>query len=71
MLAVVQDTAHVGVKLKARLLTPSIVLPLGKYAAGNHHIRFIKMNFEKDQHGLRDKDVDHRDKQILMQYCAL
>jgi len=29
------------------------VLPLGKYAAGNHHIRFI----------LRDKDVDYRDKQ--------
>jgi len=21
------------------------------------------MNFEKDQHGLREKDVDHRDKQ--------
>ena len=58
-LAAVQDIVHVGVKLKARLLTPSIVLPLGKYAAGNHHIRFLKMNFEKDQHGLRNKDVDH------------
>ena len=62
-LAMVQDTVHIGVKLKARLLTPSIVLSLGNYAAGNHHIRFLKMNFERDQHGLREKDVDHRDKQ--------
>ena len=62
-LAFVQDTVHIAVKLKARLLTPSIVLPLGKYVAGSHHIRMIKMHYAKDQHGLREKDVDHRDKQ--------
>ena len=29
---------------------------------GNHHIRFLKINFENDQHGLRERNVDHRDK---------
>ena len=32
----VQDPVHVAVKLKARLIKPSIVLPLGNYAAGVH-----------------------------------
>ena len=30
----VQDTVHVGVKLKSRLIQQSIILPLGKYLAG-------------------------------------
>ena len=60
----VQDTVHLGVKLKARLLKPSIVLPMGPYylASGNH-IRLIQMAFGKDQHNLRERDVNHRDKQ--------
>ena len=31
----VQDTVHIAVKMKSRLLKPSIVLPLGKYTHGN------------------------------------
>ena len=36
--AYVQDTIHLAVKLKARLLKISIILPLGKYVAGLHHL---------------------------------
>ena len=60
----VQDTVHLGVKLKARLLKPSIVLPMGPhYLASGNHFRLIKMAFGKDQHNLRERDVNHRDKQ--------
>ncbi len=55
----VQDTVHIGVKLKARLLKPSIILPLGKYIAGAHHLNLLYETFNKDQHGLRLKDLDH------------
>ena len=37
-IAYVQDTVHVAVKLKSRLIQPSIVLPLGSYLAGVHHL---------------------------------
>ncbi len=45
-----QDIVHVGVKLKCRLLKPSIVLPLGKFVAGVHHLRIVHTTFTKDQH---------------------
>lgn len=60
----VQDTVHVGVKLKSRLLKPSIVLPMGpNFVACGNHIQMIRMVFEKDQHNLRERDVNHKDKQ--------
>ena len=62
-IAFIQDPVHVAVKLKSRLLRPSIVLPLGKFAAGNHHLRIVQSAFSKDQHGLRERDVNHKDKQ--------
>ena len=61
--AYVQDIVHVAVKLKSRLVKPSIVLPLGKYLAGVHHLRLVQCTFGKDQHGLRERDIDHKDKQ--------
>ena len=39
--AYVQDV-HVAVKLKARLLTKSIILPIGKHVAGVHDLHLIK-----------------------------
>ena len=39
--AYVQDIVHVAVKLKSRLIRPTIVLPMGNYVAGIHHIRLI------------------------------
>ena len=59
----IQDYIHVAVKLKSRLLKPSIILPLGEYLAGSHHLINVTEVFTKDQHGLRQKDIDHKDKQ--------
>ena len=62
-IAYVQDTVHIAVKLKSRLIKPSIVLPLGKYVAGVHHLQLVQRTFGKDQHGLREKDINHKDRQ--------
>ena len=59
----VQDIVHVAVKLKSRLIKPSIVLPLGSYFAGVHHLRLVHRNYNKDEHGLRERDINHKDKQ--------
>ena len=59
----VQDVVHVAVKLKSRLIKPSIVLPLGHYVAGVHHLHLVHTNFNKDEHGLRERDINHKDKQ--------
>ena len=61
--AYIQDMVHLAVKLKSRLLRPSIILPLGKYTAGGHHLRLLHNSFSKDHHGLREKDINHKDKQ--------
>ena len=36
---------------------------MGEYLAGAHHLRNITEIFTKDQHGLRLKDINHKDKQ--------
>ena len=59
----VQDTVHIAVKMKCRLIKPSIILPLGNYVAGVHHLRMVQVKFGKDMHGLRQKDINHKDKQ--------
>ena len=58
-----RDMVHVAVKLKSRLIKPSIILPMGKYIAGIHHLRLVHCNFNKDEHTLRERDVNHKDKQ--------
>ena len=58
-----QDIVHLAVKLKARLLNPSIILPIGKFLAGVHHLRLIQQSFGKDVHNMREKDIDHKDRQ--------
>ena len=59
----VQDIVHLAVKLKARLLSPSIILSVGKFLAGIHHLRLIQQTFGKDIHNMRAKDIDHKDRQ--------
>jgi len=59
----VQDTVHIAVKLKARLLKPSIALAMGKYTATGKHLHLLKASLGKDQHGLRERDIDHKDRQ--------
>ena len=58
-----QDIVYLAVKLKARLLNPSIILPIGKFLAGIHHLRLIQQSFGKDVHNMREKDIDHKDRQ--------
>ncbi len=36
---------------------------MGSCVAGVHHIRMLMTTYGKDIHGLREKDVDHKDKQ--------
>ena len=59
----VQDTVHIAVKLKSRLLNPSITLRMGCYVAEGSHLRKIQTKYQKDQHGLRERDLNHQDKQ--------
>lgn len=59
----IQDAVHIGVKLKCRLLKPSIVLPLGNYVASSSHLHILVRQYGKDQHGLRNRDLNHSDKQ--------
>ncbi len=61
--AYVQDTVHVAVKLQAKLLKPSTVLPLGRFTGGVHHLLQIQSTFGKDKPGLRNKDISYKDKQ--------
>jgi len=51
------------VKMKTRLFTPSIVLPLRKYLAGVHHLRIAQQKFSKAEHGMRERDINFKDKQ--------
>ena len=62
-IAFVQDTVHIAVKLKCRLLKPSTLLAMGSYVAGVQHLRTVKNTFQKDVHGLRERDIDYKDKQ--------
>lgn len=36
---------------------------MSDYLASLHHLRMIQVAFGKDQHGLRERDIDHKDKQ--------
>ena len=62
-IAYVQDMVHVAVKLKSRLIKPSIILPIEKYIAGVHHLGLVHCNFNKDERALRERDINHKDKQ--------
>jgi len=54
---------HIAVKLKTRLLKSSILLPFGEFPAGVHHLQTVHKMFSKDQHSLREKDINHKDRQ--------
>jgi len=48
----VQDPVHLAVKLKARLLTYSQILPMGNFCALSTHLSLIQASFTKEQHNL-------------------
>ena len=66
----VQDTVHLGVKLKARLLTYSQLLPLGKYSAQPSHLSLLQSSFCKEQHNLRAKDLDHQNFEAVLRVTS-
>lgn len=55
----VQDVVHL-----ARILSPSISLPIGKFLAGIHHLHLIQQTFGKDVHNMRAKDIDHKEAKL-------
>ena len=59
----VQDPVHLGVKLKARLMTQSQILPHRKFSAQSSHLTMLQFSFCKEQHNLRVKDLDHQNRQ--------
>jgi len=61
----VQDIVHVAVKLTSRQQKPNIGLPMGNYVATGGHLHALTTKFQKDQHGLRLRDINHKDKQNL------
>ena len=63
----VQDMIHIGVKLKARLLKPSIVLPMGFYLACSAHLQIITNIYGKDTHKLRNSYIIMTDRILVQQ----
>lgn len=62
----IQDTTHIGTKLRNRLLKESIVLPFGKYQVSITHLRDLIANVSKDKHSLTPYDVDPKDRQNFL-----
>jgi len=48
MLSVTQDAVHLGVKLKARLMKPGIILPMGTYLASASNLKLIFAHIGKE-----------------------
>lgn len=59
----IQDTIHTGLKLRNRLLKPSINLPLGNKQISVAHLKQLVKNVPKNIHGLVTSDVDADDRQ--------
>lgn len=58
----IQDSIHIGTKLKSRLLSPSMILPMGKYTANRGHLVELVRIASKDLHCLTMSYLDPKDK---------
>lgn len=59
----VQDTTHIGTKMRNRLLNSSILLQIGNGVASIIHIKFLIDNVPKEEHGLVYSDIFPEDRQ--------
>ena len=60
----VQDVVRIAVKFKARLLNPQVNLTMGTHhETGVHHWEQLCSKYGKEDHFLRDKDLNHHDHQ--------
>uniref|UniRef100_T1IU85 Uncharacterized protein n=1 Tax=Strigamia maritima TaxID=126957 RepID=T1IU85_STRMM len=58
----IQDTIHIGAKLRSRLLKNNFVMPIGRYFISVLHLQYVVDNYAKDLHPLQFSDLDGRDK---------
>lgn len=58
----IQDTVHIGTKLRTRFLKPSIILPMGSHFATVDHILTLTKECSKDKHLLTMTDLKPEDK---------
>lgn len=58
----VQDTVHIGTKLKTVFLKPSVTLRIGKYEISSEHLRQLINTVSKDKHLLTESDLNPTDK---------
>lgn len=59
----IQDIIHIATKLRNRLLSPGIVLPLGKYLISSSHLTYLIQNVSKDKHCVTASDINPKDRQ--------
>lgn len=59
----IQDSVHLGLKFRNRILNPSIVLPIGNSLVSNTHLKLLINGISKDEHGLVMKDICPDDRQ--------
>lgn len=58
-----QGTVHIGTKWRIRLLSASILLPIGKALISISHLKQLINNVEKAEHGIVMKDICPDDRQ--------
>jgi len=56
----IQDTVHIGTKLRTRLLKPNVTLPIGNFLISASHLQELIETYSKDKHLLRRSDLNPR-----------
>lgn len=59
----IQDTTHIGTKLRNLLLKTSVLLPFGNKAISLSHLKLLMRKAPKDIHGLTISDISPDDRQ--------
>lgn len=59
----IQDTPHIGTKIRNKLLQPSSLIPMGTKLVSNSHLKILIKKRPKDEHGLALKDICPEDRQ--------
>ncbi|XP_039308140.1 uncharacterized protein LOC120358322 isoform X1 [Solenopsis invicta] len=54
----IQDTVHIGTKIKTRFLKPNVFLPMGSKIVSPEHVKKLIKQFSKDKHLLCDSDLE-------------
>lgn len=67
----VQDSTHIGTKLRNRILKPSIILPIGTFLISKSHMVVLLKNYSKDNHLLTETDVNPKDRQNFQSFLKI